>query len=246
MGKKSYLLFVIGIIIIFLLCVLGNIITVGDKLMSASAILGWTFYVLVAVMFYVLIIRPMLQVMWAPEIGEGDAVSEETKAALKQHVRESAKVSLLMTTVSQNGSIDIIANTAITFKMIGALVREAGYRPTLPQLFRLYSSVITTSFIVASVDEVIDNLDISGMIGNAGVGAICKIFQPLANGAANAYMCMRVGYATVRYLECGHREYNRNKSLIRKEVAREARKDLVPVFKAEVHDILKNHKDCDR
>lgn len=60
MEKKSYLLFVIGIIIIFLLCVLGNIITVGDKLMSASAILGWTFYVLVAVMFYVLIIRPML------------------------------------------------------------------------------------------------------------------------------------------------------------------------------------------
>lgn len=178
--------------------------------------------------------------MWAPEIGEGDAVSEETKAALKQHVRESAKVSLLMTTVSQNGSIDIIANTAITFKMIGALVKEVGYRPTLPQLFRLYSSVITTSFIVASVDEVIDNLDISGMIGNAGVGAIYKIFQPLANGAANAYMCMRVGYATVRYLECGYREYNRNKSVIRKEIAREARKDLVPVFKAEVHDILKN------
>lgn len=238
MKKNQYILVAVGILTLLMLCVLGNIITVGDKLMGVSPIIGSFFYIIICVMVFFLILQPMLQVMMAPEIGDGQCIMEETKMALKQQVRDSAKVSLLMTTVSQNGSIDIIANTAITFKMIGALVKQAGYRPTLPQLFKLYSSVITTSFIVASVDEVIDNLDISGMLGNAGVGAVCKIFQPLANGAANAYMCLRVGYATVRYLECGHKEYNRSKSLIRKEVAREARKDLIPVFKAEVKDVL--------
>ena len=92
--------------------------------------------------------------------------------------------------------------------------------------------------IVASVDEVIDDLDLSGMLGNAGVGAICKIFQPLANGAANAYTCMRVGYATIKYLKCGSKAYNRDKTLIRKAVAKEARRDLIPVMKAEVKDIM--------
>lgn len=242
MNHKPYILIIIGVLLLIIFCILGNIITVGDKLMSASVILGWLFYVLVFVMLFALIARPMLLVFRVPEIGEGDSIDEETKSVLKQRVREYAKVSLLMTTVSQNGSIDIIANTAITFKMIGQLVKAAGYRPTLPQLLKLYSSVITTSLIVASVDEVIDNLDLGGMIGNAGVGAVCKIFQPLANGAANAYTSMRVGYATIKYLECGNKAYNRNKSLIRKTVAKEARRDLIPVMKDEVKDIIGNIK----
>lgn len=242
MRVRKYLYLLIGFIVLLVVCATGDIITVGDKLTAASPVLGWIFYILVATLFVGLIILPCLRVLLTPEITGMEVVDEEKHNQLKAQVIESAKVSLLMTTVSQNGSIDIIANTAITFKLIGQLVKTAGYRPTLSQLLRLYSSVITTSLIVASVNEVIDNLDISGMLGNAGVGAVCKIFQPLANGAANAYTCLRVGYATIKYLECGSKAYNRDKSQIRKAVAKEARRDLIPVMKAEVKDIVANVK----
>lgn len=238
MDMKKYIFWIAGFIALMAVCVMGDVIALGDRLMETSLVLGWIFYALVAALFIGLIVLPCLRVLLTPEITGMETVDEEKHIELKNQVKEAAKVSLLMTTVSQNGSIDIIANTAITFKLIGQLVKTAGYRPTLPQLLRLYSSVITTSLIVASVDEVIDNLDLSGMLGNVGVGAICKIFQPLANGAANAYTCMRVGYATIKYLECGSKAYNRDKSLIRKAVAKDARRDLIPVMKAEVKDIV--------
>lgn len=235
---KTELFWIAGLIALMAVCVMGDVIALGDRLMETSVVLGWIFYVLVAALFSWLIVLPCLRVLLTPEITGMETVDEEKHNELKNQVREAAKVSLLMTTVSQNGSIDIIANTAITFKLIGQLVKTAGYRPTLPQMLRLYSSVISTSLIVASVDEVIDNLDLGGMLGNAGVGAVCKIFQPLANGAANAYTCMRVGYATIKYLECGSKAYNRDKSLIRKAVSKEARRDLIPVMKSEVKDIV--------
>lgn len=237
---KKHIIWIAGFIALMAVCVIGDIIALGDKFMANSIVLGCIFYILVVALFIGLIVKPCLQVLFTPERKGMVVVDEEKHKKLKGQVKESAKVSLLMTTVSQNGSIDIIANTAITFKLISQLVKTAGYRPTLPQLLRLYSSVITTSLIVSSVDEVIDNLDLSGMLGNAGVGAICKIFQPLANGAANAYTCMRVGYATITYLECGSKSYNRDKSTIRKTVAKEARRDLIPVMKEEVKDIVAN------
>lgn len=237
---KKYLFWILGFIALIALCVIGDVIALGDKLMADSIFLGWVFYVLVVALFIGLIVKPCIQVLFTPEIKGMEVVDEENHNKLKGQVKEAAKVSLLMTTVSQNGSIDIIANTAITFKLISQLVKTAGYRPTLPQLLRLYSSVITTSLIVASVDEVIDNADLAGMFSNAGVGAVCKIFQPLANGAANAYTCMRVGYATIKYLELGSKSYNRDKSAIRKNVAKEARRDLIPVMKDEAKDIIAN------
>lgn len=237
---KKYIFWIAGFIALMAVCVIGDVIALGDKLMADSVALGWIFYLLVVALFIGLIVKPCLQVLLTSEIKGMEVVDEEKHKKLKDQVKESAKVSLLMTTVSQNGSIDIIANTTITLKLISQLVKTAGYRPTLPQLLRLYSSVITTSLIVASVDEVIDNLDLGGMLSNARAGAVCKIFQPLANGAANAYTCMRVGYATIKYLECGSKSYNRDKSAIRKAVAKEARRDLIPVMKDEVKDIVAN------
>lgn len=235
---KRYILWILGMITLLAVCLLGNVISLGDRIMMSSPVLGWMFYVLVCVLFFGLLLFPMLRIVFTPEITGMETVSEEVHEQMRDKVLSSAKVSLLMTTVSQNGSIDVLANGVIAIRMIDGLVKTAGVRPTLPQLAKLYSSVLTTSLIVASVDDVLDNLDISGMIGNAGVGAICKLFQPLANGAANAYMCLRVGYATMRYLEIGGKAYEEVKPEVRKEAAKQARKDLVPVMKSEMSDII--------
>ena len=64
------------------------------------------------------------------------------------------------------------------------------------------------------------------------------ISQPLANGAANAYTCLRIGYATIKYLDVGDKQYRLNKKEVRRIVAKEARKDLVPVIKDEAKEIV--------
>lgn len=193
--------------------------------MQASDILGWVFCIISIVCFWGIFIHPLVRTMCRPHIGERP-INEDAKARLRQSVRDAAKTSLLLTTISRNGIFDFVANIYICIKMIDTLVRDAGYRPGLFQLLRLYKSVVKTSLFVASTDEILDNIDVAGLIGNAGASAVCKVFKPVANGVANSYMCMRLGYSTIKYLDCGHKEYLRNKSAIRKEVKKEARTDF--------------------
>lgn len=240
--KRKYILLIVAFIVLLVLCVMGNLITIGDKVYSVSSVLGYIYYTVITTLVSILIVIPALRVILTPEYKGNECLSEETIRELKDTIKESAKVSFMMTSVCQNGSIDALANTAISFKMMGSIVSKAGIRPSLPQLFRLYSSVITTSLIVSSVDEVLDNLDISSLIGNAGVGVACKILQPITNGAANAYTCLRMGYATLRYLQVGENEYRKSKSEIRRMVAKQARQEILPVIKSEVKDIIARAK----
>lgn len=229
-------------LLLFCACIIGNLVSLGERIYGMSAALGIAYCVLVGVVFVGCIIVPVFRVILTPEI-KGDMILDaEKRDRLKHTAKESAKLSLILTTVSQNGSIDMLANAAISFRLIGSIVRQAGYRPTFLQLFRLYVSVLSTSWIVASADELLDNLDIGAIVNKAGVGVVCKVFQPLANGAANAYTCLRIGYATIRYLEVGRHSYVSRKKEIRRQIAREARTDLLPVIKDEAVDIVKKFR----
>lgn len=238
MSLRRYITWILGLIILMLIGVAGEMLLIGEKIMIISHVLGWTYFAILFILLIRLILIPIFRVITMPEIINGIILDDKKKVELKQCVKQSAKTSLLLTTVSQNSSIDVLSNATISFRLIWTLVKQTGCRPTLPQLLRLYVSVITSSLIVASVDEVIDNLELTALIGNAGIGSICKLFQPLMNGTANAYACMRVGYATIKYLEHGSKSYNRDKSAIRKAVAKEARRDLIPLMKDEVKDIV--------
>lgn len=238
MNKSRFIFWIVAIMLLFCICILGDVISLGERIRNSSGALGIAFYSVIGAIFTVCIILPVVKVILTPEIKGQITLEPQKREELKNTVKDSAKISLVLTTVSQNGSIDMLANTAISFKLIGSLIRQAGYRPSFTQLFRLYSAVLSTSWIVASADELLDNLDFGSIVNNAGVGAVCKIFQPLANGAANAYTCLRIGYATIKYLEVGGKHYRLNKKEMRKIVAKEARKELVPVIKEEAKDII--------
>lgn len=238
MMKRKYIFLIATFFILLVLCVLGNLITVGDKIVAVSALLGPLYYMAIAILIVYLMIIPAIRVILTPEYKGNEDLGEESLNAMRHTIKEAAKVSFMMTSVCHNGSIDALANTAISFKMMAELIRNAGRRPSLPQLFRLYSSVITTSLIVSSVDEVVDNIDISSLVGSAGVGVLCKVLQPITNGAANAYTCLRMGYATLKYLQVGEKQYCASKDEIRKQVASQSRKEILPVIKSEVKDII--------
>lgn len=239
MKLSRIMLWFLALMILLSVCVLGEIISLGERLCGISTLLGIIYYSIIVTIFVFCVILPLLRVLFAPKINGEVGISSEMKEQLRHTSKESAKLSMLLTTISQNGSIDILANTAISFRLIGKIVRQAGYRPSIPQLIRIYTSVITTSWLVSSADELIDNLDITGILNSAGVGAVCKIIQPFANGAANAYTCLRIGYATIHYLEVGSKRYISEKKSFRRLVAKEARRDLPSVVKSETADIAK-------
>lgn len=225
MRKKEFIFWICCAGVLIAVNLIARYISLTKKIMQASDILGWAFCIISIICFWGIFIHPIVRALCRPHIGKRP-IDEDTKARLRQHVREAAKTSLLLTTISQNGVFDFVANIYLCIKMIGSLVREAGYRPGIFQLFRLYKSVVKTSLLVVSTDEILENIDIPSLVGNAGASAVCKVFKPVANGIANSYMCMRLGYSTIKYLDCGHKEYLRNKSAIRKEVKKEARTDF--------------------
>lgn len=239
MKISKTLLWTLMSISIIVICILNGILSIGDRIMRLSTHIGILFYILIAGFLFYISILPVLRIVLTPEIKFGDSIDEETRNSLRCQVKDSAKASLLVTTLSQSSTIDLFANITIVFSLIGKLVRQAGFRPSILQLIRLYYSILITSLFVASTDELFDSIDFGKIIGNSGIGSVCKLLQPLTNGVANAYLCLRLGYATINYLEMGNKKYWAEKGKIRKITVKEARKELPGLIKEEIIDIVK-------
>lgn len=142
-------------------------------------------------------------------------------------VQESALDVFLITSLSQNGGVDVLGSLAVNFKLINKIIKQVGFRPTLWQLLKLYTSVISTSLIITAVDDVLDNINLGDMLG--AVGKV--LLKSAANGAMNAFVCLRVGYATVKYLEVGNKEFNERHNEITKQIVSQSKKALPSVIK---------------
>lgn len=53
----------------------------------------------------------------------------------------------VITAVSQNGRMDSLAVIGINHRLISDIVKASGFRPTKPQIIKLYIKVLTTSLI---------------------------------------------------------------------------------------------------
>ena len=133
MSLRKIMLWFLALIVLLSVCVLGEIISLGERLSSCSILLGIVYYCIVATMFTFCIVIPVLKVLFTPEINGDVEMSSEIKEQLRHTSKESAKLSMLLTTISQNGSIDILVNTVIAFRLIGRIVRQAGYRDNVPK-----------------------------------------------------------------------------------------------------------------
>ena len=102
------------------------------------------------------------------------------------------------------------------------MVELRGRRPTFGQILRLYWSVVSSSVLIASADEALDDINLGELLGMSGINATGVLLKSMTNGMLNALVTMRVGMTALRYLEVGSIEFNQNKTSIRKEVRRKA------------------------
>jgi len=142
-------------------------------------------------------------------------------------VRRTASTVFLSTALMQNGRLDALILLFTQIQMIGRVARVYVQRPSPREMMRLYVNVAGTAFIASSLES----LDIGAMLAPIvtsavpamkgdianripGIGGISTLLvKCVSNGAANAFLTLRVGEVARRYCELTSRS---SPELIRK------------------------------
>lgn len=223
MSKSSKIIILLSLVTLAVICVIGNVITVADKVSELNPWLGYAFYAVLLTLTAVFILWPTVKIIFTPELDpSGELMSQEDKESADTMVKKTAQNVFVLTTVSQNGALDVFTCLSMNISLINRLVELRGRRPTFGQILRLYWSVVSSSVLIASADEALDDINLGELLGMSGINATGVLLKSMTNGMLNALVTMRVGMTALRYLEVGSIEFNQNKTSIRREVRRKA------------------------
>ena len=173
---------------------------------------------------------------------EGDL--EGVKMILKKRDEEATKLIrkaalnvFIVTGISQNGSFDIITAFGMNLQMINRIVNLRHRRPSFTQLLELYVVIIASTLIISLTDNILDEIDTSELFGSVAGGLAKTLVSSSINGAMNAYMTLRIGKMTMKYLELGSKHFKQNRSKIRREVRRSAIKEIPAIAKSGLESV---------
>jgi hypothetical protein len=146
---------------------------------------------------------------------ETDADVESAIAHLSKEadlvVRRTASTVFLSTALMQNGRLDGLIVLFTQIQMVGRIARIYVQRPSPRELVRLYANVAGTAFVSSGLEsldlgEMVAPLAVSvvpalksGIPGLSGISAL--LVKCVSNGAANAFLTLRVGEVARRYCE---------------------------------------------
>jgi Domain of unknown function (DUF697) len=126
-------------------------------------------------------------------------------------VRRTASTVFLSTALMQNGRLDGLIVLFTQIQMVARIARIYVQRPSPRELVRLYANVAGTSFVASGLEsldlgEMVAPLAVSvvpalkgGIPGLSGISAL--LVKCVSNGAANAFLTLRVGEVARRYCE---------------------------------------------
>src|SRR5256886_949280 len=124
-------------------------------------------------------------------------------------VRRTASTVFLSTALMQNGRLDGLVVLFTQIQMVNRVARVYVQRPSPRELIRLYANVAGTALIAGGLEsldlgEMIAPLATSvvpaikgGIPGLSGISAL--LVRSISNGAANAFLTLRVGEVARRY-----------------------------------------------
>ena len=126
-------------------------------------------------------------------------------------IQKTAATAFITTAVSQNGSLDSVVVLAAQSKMTWTLAHLYYQRPSLRELAYLYGNIAATALVTAEIEDLdlAEQLQpvMSSVLGSfAGAVPGLQVVSTVAansifNGAANAFMTLRIGLTAKQY--CG-------------------------------------------
>ena len=144
-------------------------------------------------------------------IEEIESALEGLSAEADSVVRRTASTVFLSTALMQNGRLDGLVVLFTQIQMVGRIARIYVQRPSPRELARLYANVAGTAFVASKLDsldlgEMVAPLAVSvvpalksSLPGMSGISAL--LVRCVSNGAANAFLTLRVGEVARRYCE---------------------------------------------
>jgi len=148
---------------------------------------------------------------------------------MEKVVKKSAISNFVVTSISQNGSLDFISSMVINLKMINSIVKTFGRRPTNIQLIKLYVSVLSSSLLITAIDDFLEEIDLGEIFGCVMGNIGSKLAKSSINGLMNSFVTLRVGYVTIKYLEVGSNLFDTREA--REFAIKSARKQILNVGK---------------
>jgi hypothetical protein len=124
-------------------------------------------------------------------------------------IRQTASMVFITTALMQNGRLDGLVVLATQLRMIWRIAAIYVQRPSPREMFHLYANVAATAFVAGRIED----LDIGQMFApvatsalpalKAGIpglhGVSALLVRCVSNGAANAFLTLRVGEVGRRY-----------------------------------------------
>ena len=158
---------------------------------------------------------------------------------MEKVIKTSAVSNFAITAISQNGSLDMISSLVINIKMINSIIGTLGKRPSYSQLFKLYFAVLSSSLLITTIDDIIEDIDLGQLLGVGGK-ALDVVLPSITNGFMNAFVTLRVGYATIKYLEVGNKDFDKEEA--RKYAFASASKNIIGVGKEGLKEVFHKGK----
>lgn len=88
-----------------------------------------------------------------------DGCKELNVLGIDNRIKEWGKTVFMITAMSQNSKFDAIAVLLMNYRLIADIVLASGFRPTKPQMFKLYVKVLTTALITYCTSQVFTDID---------------------------------------------------------------------------------------
>ena len=128
----------------------------------------------------------------------------------RREIREAALIVFLTTAVSQSGRLDGLMVLIAHSRLVWRIAHLYAQRPALRELAVLYATVATAAFLAQSIDDVeleeaIESV-LTPIVAGSALGAVPGlsgasnlVLESTLQGAANAFLTLRVGCIASRY-----------------------------------------------
>lgn len=131
---------------------------------------------------------------------------------INAEMMNTAKQVMIITAVSQNSTYDMLEMASANFCLVKRIVEICGFRPTTPQVMRLYLKILSYTLLSGAIEDM--NVQeyvpivMEGSLGKLSKLAIASVTQ----GLLNALTTLRIASITKNYL------LNANVNQTRKEL----------------------------
>lgn len=129
-----------------------------------------------------------------------NSINKDLKKDIRNIIINASRDTLYLTSLSQNGFIDVMVVVINNFRLLKKIVLKCGFRPSFVRLLKFYINV-SFSALVADGTQ---NMDVNSLFGGTLKGLAKPVIGSLLEGSVNAFFMLRTGFLARNYIleEC--------------------------------------------